>query len=453
MLKYRTSKPLPADEYKFTIPEIQNFRTKSGLNVHLVERHNLPIIRMNMMAGCGSKIDPFGKKGIANLFAMTIDEGAGDYNALQLSNEFDTMGTDFDIHCTNDNIYFLSRFLKENLEKSFDLFSTVLLKSHFDEEAFKKEKRKVLTRMLQTRDDPDEIASNAFEYLIFNGNHPYAFPIIGKEEDIKKIEINDLRKFYNSCLLPSGAHLVMVGDITRQQSEELVDKYLSEWMPKSNSRKKAKDTLKHKPGVFFVDKPGSVQSEIRLGHITECRNETNYFPRLLMNMILGGQFSSRINLNLRENKGYTYGAFSNFNFLKDAAYFFVSTSVGQENTLNAINEIKKELYTIKSGVTEEELTFAKTSLMRKFPSNFETNGQIASSISRLIMYDLPDNHFNNYIQHIHDVNIEQVNKAAEDYIHPGDMTILVVGNKADIKEQLKDEENLTELNIHGEVFD
>jgi zinc protease len=452
MLEHRHIKPLPAEEYKFSIPVISRFTLENGLHVLLVERHNLPIVRINLMSGCGAKLDPAGKKGLANLFAMSIDEGAGNYDALQLSNEFDIIGSDFDIHATNDNIYFLSRLINENLNKTFELFSSVILHPHFNEKDFEREKRKVVTRLLQTQDDPDEIASNAFEYLIFNRKHPYAFPVIGREEDLGNITAGDVKEFYRKTLLPTRSHLIIVGNIDRNHAEELSEKYFSNWQTMSFNGRSDGTLEINKPGIYFIDKPGSVQSEVRMGHITEVRNKQNYFPRMLLNLVLGGQFSSRINLNLRENKGYTYGAFSNFNFLKDAAYFYVSTSVGQENTFNSINEIRKELTAIKEGVTQEELTFAKTSLMRKFPSNFETNGQIASSISRMIMYDLPDDHFKNYLQLIHDVSLEQVNNAAIKYIKPEEITTLIVGDKKEILKQFTGEEKLTELDLKGNVI-
>jgi zinc protease len=449
MQNNRNIKPLPTEEYKFVLPEIQRFKLDNGLNVLLVERHILPIIRMNLMSGCGSKLDPVDKKGLSNLFAMSIDEGAGEYDAFQLSNEFDILGSDFDIHSTNDNTYFLSRLLRENLDKTFELFSTIILKPHFDEKSFEKEKRKIITRILQTKDDPDEIANNVFEYLLFNHTHPYAFPVIGRDTHIESIRIDDVRNFYNKHLLPSDTSLIMVGNINRKETEELAAKYFSDWNTTNANGRITEKAKENKPGIYFIDKPGSVQSEIRIGHLTDKREQKNYFPRLLLNLILGGQFSSRINLNLRENKGYTYGAFSNFNFLMDEAYFYVSTSVGQENTYKAIEEIRKELSGIKAGVSEEELTFSKTSLMRKFPSNFETNGQIASSISRMVMYNLPDNHFNNYLQIIHDVTIDQVNDAAMKYIHPEKMITLIVGSKEVILEQFNGEV-LIELDQNGD---
>lgn len=449
MLKNRDIKPLPSEEYRFVVPEIQKFSLDNGLKVYLVERHHLPVIRINLMSGCGSILDPSGKKGLSNLFSMSIDEGAGNYDALQLSNEFDLLGSDFDVQCTNDTVYFLSRTLKENLERTTDLFSTVVNRPHFNEKNFLKEKSKILTRIRQIKDNPDEIASNAFEYLIFSGKHPYAFPVSGIEKDINSIIVDDVKNFYSDHPAPSISHFIFSGDINRKEAQLLAEKYFAGLNKKSVKIPDSQSPPDNSPGIYFIDKPGSVQSEIRAGHITEKRDLNNYFPRLLLNLALGGQFSSRINLNLRENKGYTYGAFSNFNFLRQAGYFYVSTSVGVENTFKALSEIKKELNKIRDGVTPAELLFAKTSLMRKFPSNFETNGQIASSISRMILYDLPDDHFSKYIRNIGNIAVEDVNKAAENYIFPEKLTVLIVGSRDEILRQFKDSEEIIELDMEG----
>lgn len=449
MPTYRARKPQPEKDYKFSVPEIQRYRLGNGLEISLVERHNLPLVRVNLMAGCGSSLDPLNKKGLANLFSMSIDEGAGEYNALELSSEFDLLGSDFNIHSTNDSLYFLSRTLKENTEKTLYLMSAVVLNPLFNEEDFQKQKSKVLTRLTQTKDDPDEISANAFEYLIFNRKHPYAFPVLGLENDIRSVSVDDIKKFYAEHLVPRNSHLIFSGDITMDEVINLSSKYFSNWHNRPAQKITPPAAEENHPGIYFIDKPGSMQSEIKTGHLTARRDKQNYFPRLLLNMALGGQFSSRINLNLREDKGYTYGAFSGFSFFKHSGYFYVSTSVGIENTFNSLSELRKELVEIRNGITSEELNFAKISLIRKFPSNFETNGQIASSISRMILYDLPDDHFNKYIQHIQEVSGEQVNKAAEEYIFPDRMITLIVGNKKDILSQFEGKELLTELDIYG----
>jgi zinc protease len=452
MINNRELKPDPAEEYKFVVPDIQKIKLANGLTLLIVERPNLPIIRINLMVNCGSKYDPPGKKGLANLFSMCVDEGAGSLDALELSNEFDLLGSDFDVHCTSDTIYLLSRSLKENLERTIELFASVVLQPQLKEKDFLKEKSKVVTRILQTQDDPDEIASNAFEYILFNREHPYAFSSIGNEEGLDSITIQDVKDFYNRRFLPSDSNLIMVGDINPVEAERLANKYFSSWKGKAESHIIPSFTEMKYSGFYFIDKPGSVQCEIRIGHPTPKRTPSDYFNRLMLNLILGGQFSSRINLNLREKKGYTYGAFSNFNFYQDAGYFLVSTSVSAANTRNSVSEIMKELEFIREGVIEEELTFSKTSLMRKFPSNFETNGQIASSLSRLILYNLADDHFKKYLQLIHEISIDQVNKAAVDYIFPEKTLKIIVGNKEDILAQFNDGDLPTELDLNGDPF-
>ena len=201
----------------------------------------------------------------------------------------------------------------------------------------------------------------------------------------------------------------------------------------------------------MIHKDEAVQSEIRIGHISKKRDKHDYFPRTLLNTILGGQFSSRINLNLREDKGYTYGAFSRFNYFKECAFFYASTSVGIENTGKAINEIINELNLIKEGVTEKELEFAQSSTIGKYPANFETNRQIAHNLTTKYLYDLPDDYFRTYPDRIRNVSIEQVNKSAVDHIHTERLVILVVGDREKLIPQLKDltSERIIELDYSG----
>ncbi|MFO7526140.1 MAG: insulinase family protein, partial [Ignavibacteriaceae bacterium] len=163
----------------------------------------------------------------------------------------------------------------------------------------------------------------------------------------------------------------------------------------------------------------------------------DYFQRLILNTVLGGQFTSRINLNLRENKGYTYGAFSHFSYLKEAAYFYVSTSVGIENTVNAIKEIYSELEKIQEGISDDELEFAKSSIIRNFPSNFETYRQITNNLSSRVLHNLPDDYFNTYIDNVLSVNSEQIKFAAQKFINPDNALCVIVGDKDKLSGPLK----------------
>jgi len=247
--------------------------------------------------------------------------------------------------------------------------------------------------------------------------------------------------------------LIVVGNISLTELKDKLNKNLSAWIKKDFSQLEIKSNSKSKTQIYLFDKKDSVQSEIRIGHISSKRKNKDYFSKNLMNTILGGQFSSRINLNLREDKGYTYGAFSRYNYYKDDAYFFTSTSVGQENTANAVKEILNELHKITKGVTPHELDFAKSSIIRKFPSNFETYSQVAGNLSGKIIFSLPDDYFDTYIENIKNVTIEDVNRTAVENIFPGELVIVIVGDKDKIVNSLKELNagEIKEVDLFGEI--
>lgn len=437
----RSIKPSPYGEIKFTLPGIERFKLKNDLNILFIKKEDLPVLRFNLIAGSGSKYDPAAKRGLANLFARVLDEGAGNFNAFELSEEIDILGSSFNISCFNDNIHLTLQTLIENLDRSLELFGTVISRPHLDEKSFEREKRKTLTQIQQIQDSPEDIADITFEKIIFGEKNPYAYPSIGYNNDVNNIFQKDIRTFYENNFLPGNSTLIIVGDSTKNELEEKLNKYLSDWhSPKQISEPKfplKEETL----SVYLIHKKDSVQSEIRVGHLSAKRDNEEFFAKHLLNLILGGQFSSRINLNLRENKGYTYGAHSRFNYYKHSAQFEVSTSVGSENTGNAIGEILKELTNIKKGVTDKELDFARSSLIRRYPGNFETYGQISANLVSLVLHSLPDNYFNTYIDSLSGLNIEEVNKAATENIFPERLSVLAVGDKGLILKQLQ------ELNI------
>ncbi|MFO7446810.1 MAG: pitrilysin family protein [Ignavibacteriaceae bacterium] len=434
----RTIKPEPFDQISFTLPEIEKFKLENDLDVFFVRRNHLPILRFNLILESGSKYDPAGKKGMINLFSMLLDEGAGDYDALQLNEEFDLLGSNFDISPNNDNLFISLRTLKENRDESLKLFSDVICRPHLNIDDFAREQRKILTRIMQLNDDPDEIANIVFEYYLFGGNDAYAYPVIGYKNDVLSTTSEDMKYVYDNYFSPSGAGIIVVGDADKDEIKDKLNYYLSSWKTTRQSTAVLNSTNNMERKIILVHKENSVQSEIRIGHLSSKRSSPDYFEKSILNTILGGQFSSRINLNLRENKGYTYGAFSRFNYYKNAAYFFVSTSVNAENTGNAVREIIKELNGIRDGVSEAELDFAKSSLIRKFPSNFETNRQIAANISTLIVHSLPDEFFDSYLENIREISAGGVNKAAAENIFPDDAVIVIVGDKTKLKGQLNE---------------
>lgn len=446
----RKTKPSPSGEIEFKLPEINKFSTDNGLKVLFVKKDKLPLVQFLLLTNAGSIYDFPGKNGLANLTAMTLDEGAGGLDALELSDEIDMLGSHLGIRIDEDSIYISVHALKENLEKSFELFGKVVTQPHLDDKDFLREQRKVLTKIIQRKDNPDDVADAIFDYNLYGKENPYSRLHLGNENSVKDISVEDVRNYYEKFFHPVNSHLIVVGNSSEDELRNLLHKYL-------NNRKKPDLKLNTIPGVkkrgsriLICHKENAMQSEIRVGHLAPKRNEGNFFARHLLNTILGGQFSSRINLNLREDKGYTYGAFSRFNYFKHQAHFYVSTSVSTENTGNAVQEILSELKKIRDGVAQEELEFAKASIIRKFPSNFETYSQIAGSLTGRVIFSLPSDYFNTYIDNIRNVTLDEVNVTALKEILTEEVLIAIVGDKNKIVDQLKNFPNSVVVEVDEE---
>ena len=436
----RSVKPLPSSEVTFNMIPYEKFSFKNGLDVYFIKKDELPIVRINVIVNSGSKFDPANRKGTANLLAMCLDEGAGEFNSLELSEQFDLLGARFSLHCNSDTIQITVQTLKENFSKAMRLLSMVLKEPHLKQKDFERERRKIQTKLKQLRDDPDYIASTSFESLLFGSKNPYSYPTMGLDSDITRITNEEINLHYHNFILPNNTFVIVTGDISEDDMRKLLEQNLSDWQSSSFDSQFNLEKNVDSKKVYIINKKDSVQTEIRAGHHTSGRNSEDYFARHLLNTILGGQFTSRINLNLREKHGYTYGAGSDFNYYKNSAYFDVSTSVGIENTFNALREIFSELNNIRKGITEEELNFAKSAIIRKFPLNFETYGQVSSNIIGMVIHNLPFDYFNTYIENINSVTLDAVNIAAGENIFPELTTTVLVGDKDKLAEQVKDSE-------------
>ncbi|OGU72815.1 MAG: hypothetical protein A2V93_06675 [Ignavibacteria bacterium RBG_16_34_14] len=447
---YRKIKPLPSEEIKFILPVINEFVTKEGLKILFVEKNKLPIVQVLLLCNAGSIYDTPEKEGLANLTAMMLDEGAGEFDALQLSDEIDMLGSHLSIRIDEDNIFVSLQTLKENLERSFELFSKIITKPLLNEKDFQREQRKALTRIIQRKDNPDDIADTIFGYNLYGKDNPYSHINLGNENSVKQLTIENVKYFYSTFFRPNNSVLIVVGDISKEELKKILDKYLNDWKSTELETKSIPEPKRKGSIILLCNKENAMQSEIRIGHFSSKRNEGNYFARHLLNTILGGQFSSRINLNLREDKGYTYGAFSRFGYFKHQAHFYVSTSVSTENTGNAIGEILYELKKIRDGVTTVELNFAKSSLIRKFPSNFETYSQIASNLTGKAIFSLPDDYFNTYPDNIRKVTQDEINETAIKEILSEETLIAIVGDKNKILDQLKEFPNSVLVEVDSE---
>ncbi len=449
MIKRETA-PLPSALVPFEIPEIKLIKASGGLEVFYVRKEKLPIVQAIFISSAGSTYDPEGKNGLAFLTSLLIDEGAAEYDALQLNNELEKLGTISGISISHDAFTFSILSLKENFERSFQLISKIILEPRFEENDFNREKKKTLDKILQLKDEPSYIANSAFEKRIFAGTN-YSNPEIGFEKSVNPISNTEIKDFYRNEFLRSDLKIILTGNITEDEILKLIDRYLSVWNFDNTPKDRKIIFPASEPGLYIVDKKDSAQSEIRVGHLVKSRNSEDYHAARLMNTILGGQFSSRINLNLRERRGFTYGAGSALNYNKETGYLEISTAVNIDNSADAVIEILNEMKLIRENISKAEIEFARSYLTKQFPSRFETYSQIARNISPIILHKLPIDYYNHYQSIIENVTEEEILNAAKEYVIPEKSIILITGDKEKIIGQLKGKLDMepTELDIYG----
>ncbi|MBA4407629.1 hypothetical protein C0389_10170 [bacterium] len=450
----RSVAPLPEKKAFFNLPDIKELTLANGCKVFFVRKKKLPIVFTEVLVSAGSKFDPAAKRGTGYLTSLLIDEGAGEYDSLALNGEFEKLGSISSVSSNHDLISMTLLSLKENFNRSLELLSKIILTPRFEEKDFAREKKKVMDRILQLKDEPSFIASSAFDRKIF-GDTYYSSPEIGYENSVSEISNNDIQMFYRDNITAANTKFIVVGNLTEDEAVDHFNKYLGGWNTSLNSSPAFEMPERKPTNFYFVHKENSAQSEIRVGHISKKRSAADFIPTKIMNSILGGQFSSRINLNLREAKGFTYGANSSYQYYQEAGSFEVSTAVNIENTGAAISEIVKELNGIRVNITPEEIEFAKSYLIKQFPSRFETYSQIAKNIEQLLIHNLSLDELKNYTQSIESASDEDVNKAASDNIFPDELVVLAVGDRSKIALQLKDlsGKEAVELDCNGNVLE
>jgi len=436
----RRKRPTTSGEINFTLPPVQIYEQNNDLKIYFSEKYDLPLIRINFLVNSGSRFDPENLKGMSNLLVMCIDEGAGKYDALQLADEFEMLGAQFSVSSDPDVSVFSLQVLRENFVPALKLLGSVITEPHFNENDFNREKRKVLARLEQVKAEPDYIADISFEHILFGNKSPYSYPVLGIDSTVQKIQIESIRDLYQKKFSPLNSSVVVVGNIDWNSLQTNLNDVFGNWNGKTTIEEPLLNLKISQPKIFIINKKDAVQTEIRTGHLSTKRSEKDFFQKQILNLALGGQFSSRLNLNLREKNGYTYGVHSRFSYFKEAGYFAVSTSVDVENTTNALREIYSEINKIKEGITEDELRFAKSSLTKRFPANFESYRQIASNISSKIINNLPYDYFETYIDRVNSVSLDAVIKTTIDCIHPEELITVLVGDSKKILSQLTGDE-------------
>jgi len=422
-----------------TLPPIQHLMLSNGLPVVLLEKHELPLVEMELIVMAGSAMDPAGKSGLASIASALMEEGAGTRNALELADAIDFLGASIEPYAGQHTSGVSLHTPLTKLDSALALFADMALKPQFPAQELDRQRKERLTTLIQWHDEPRSIASVEFNRVLYGTAHPYGVPTIGDEKTLRAFRADDLKEFHEIYFHPNNSTLVLVGDVTPGVILPKLEKALGEWKPAAVPRTSWPPISQvQERKIYLVDKPGAAQSEIRIGRIGVERLTEDYYALLVLNTILGGSFTSRLNMNLREQHGYTYGAGSRFDFRPLAGPFVASAAVQTNVTDSALAEFMKELNNILQPVADAELTRAKNYLTLRYPENFQSVAQIANELAELVVYKLPDNYLSGYTRHILEVTKEDVQRVAKKYIDPEKTAIVIVGDKAQVEKGISD---------------
>lgn len=438
----RSRLPEVGPDPSFRFPEIIRHTLANGLNVRTIEHRTVPVVTMVVQVEGGSGADPSGLEGLAAITADMVDEGTGSLSAIDVSDALSRIGAEYDLDVGSDVTTFSLTTLERFAGRGASLLADLLIRPSLHETDFERVRRLRVDRLRQLKDVAPAVAERAFLQLVY-GQHPYGHLSIGTDAALRSLKIADVLGFHGGRFVPSQATLVIAGDMTHERMCDLARETFGAWTAGDGVVEGARASELEPSGkpagrLAIVPRDGAAQSELRIGHLSVRRNTPDYPALLVMNSVLGGQFVSRVNLKLREEKGYTYGARTGFDWRRGRAPFTLHASVHTASTADAVRDSLEELDGLRGRrpVTPSELALAKASLTRGYPRNFETAGQVARGVAQLALYGLPDTYFQEFVPKVNAVTSEEVTRVASTYLNPDRMTTLVVGDHAEVAEPL-----------------
>ena len=435
---WRLSLPRADESSPLRLPVPELFRLPNGLTVFLLEQHSMPVVSANLVVLSGSDRNPPDRPGLASFAADLLDEGTKNRTALQIAGDADQLGASLSTGSTMDMSVLAFRTLKKNVEPAFELAADVLRNPQFPDNEVERLRHDRLTHILQHKDNPNTLAIRCFFNQLYGLNHPYGHLEVGTEESNRSITRGEIAGFWRRGYSPAASALVVAGDLDREELLLLAEKFLSTWNSDGSASSPPPLESISGPRIIVVDKPGSPQTALRIGHIGIARANPDYVPLTVMNATLGGLFSSRINLNLREKHGYTYGASSAFVYRRGPGPFLVGASVRMDATAPAVSEIFAEIRHMRdTDVTPGELVVARDSIARALPGLFETTPQTAATLAQLFVHSLLSDYYRNLPDEIDRVTAAEVRRVAETYLHPEQMIVVAVGDRHAIRKPLE----------------
>ncbi len=435
---WRNDVPKPGPLRTVQLPAPTSAKLPNGLTLILNERKELPIVAANLVLKTGSDGNPLDKPGLANFVAAMLDEGTSTRTAPQIADEVARLGASLNTASSMDATTVSGRSLAKNFPATLNLIADVVLQPSFPADEIERQRASRLNQLVQQRDNPGQVAAQVTAAALFGNRHPYGFTEIGTESSVKSLGRDDMVAFWKQNFVPNNAALVVAGDISMAELQALAEKAFGGWQRGTPTTPALGSPTTTKAKVVVVDKPGSEQTQVRVATIGAPRSSPDFRPMQVMNMALGGLFSSRINMNLREAHGYTYGASSQFVFRRSAGPFQVASGIRTDVTAPAIVEIFKEIRGMaEKPMTEEELRGAKTSMINSLPGAFETTLDAVGNFSNVYLYDLGLDYYTKYANEVNAVTSEQALAMAKKYLGSDRLVVIAVGDRAKIESPVR----------------
>jgi predicted Zn-dependent peptidase len=435
----RSHPPKPGPVRELKLPPVERLKLSNGVGVLLVGMHEVPAVEVILVLRAGAVADPAGREGLAAMTAEMLDEGAGGKDALALADAVDFLGATLGAGASWDASTVRLRTAVARLPEALALMADVALRPDFPEAELSRLRKEGLTELLQARDEPSAIAGRALAQAVYGTAHRFGKPMGGDAPQLQSFTVAELRSFHAARYVPGAATLVVVGDVTASVLPEL-EKAFGSWKgagtaaappPLPAAKQLATRT------VWLVDKKDAAQSSLRLGRIGPSWPDPAYAPNEVMNTLLGGSFTSRLNDNLREQHGYAYGARSGFRRNLATGMFLVATDVQTDKTGPAIGEVFKELDRILVPATPDEVERARNYAALGYAGDFETSGQMAQRMVDKVVYNLPDGFYESFVPQALATDAAGMQKAARAAIDPKRLALVVVGDRAKVEAPLK----------------
>jgi len=430
----RSRLPVPGPDRVFHFPRIVRRSLANGLELRAVRHRSVPVVSMVLLVPGGSAVDPDAGHGLVSMTAGLLDEGSRGQSALDIAERVARIGGDLDVEVGMDAVAVGLTTLDRFFESGLELVHEIVTAPNLANDDFNRIRNLRLERLAQMKDHAAAIAERAFARVLY-GPHPYGHLSLGSEPALTAMTVDAARAMHAALFAPAGATLVIVGDRSEDELLDVAAAMFDPWRAAASTMTVDRAAGLRPPpppgeALVVIHRPGAAQSELRIGHACAARSTPDYPKLLVLNAILGGEFVSRLNLNLRESKGYTYGVRTGFSLRRGVGPFVMQTSVGTDVTGPAIHEAMAEIRAIadQRPATADEVAQAFASLSKGYPRGFETAGQVARSVAQLALHNLPDTYFEEFVPRLAEVTAEDVSAAARQYLASVKMSTVIVGD-------------------------